>query len=141
MKLQDIMTQNIIPIHPEEPVEVAARTLARYNIGALPVCTSDGKLCGILTDRDIVIRCIAAGKPAQTKVREIMTGRVVSADRDMDASEAAERMGAQQVRRLPVVEKDKLCGMVSLADLASCGACSQEAASALEQISSNISAR
>ncbi len=140
MKLRDLMTRNIIPIHPEEPVEVAARTLARYNIGALPVCASDGRLCGMLTDRDIVTRCIAAGKPAHTKVQEVMTTGVLSVTGDMDAAVAAGLMGRQQIRRLPVVENGVLCGMVSLCDLAGCQDSNLEAADALGQISSNISA-
>ncbi len=142
MKLREIMTQTVVRIHPDEPVEVAARTLAHYNIGALPVCGSDGRLCGVITDRDIVTRCIAAGRPAGiVKVREIMTGRVVSAGADMEVGVAAHLMGREQIRRLPVVENGRLCGMVSLADMA----CSEEnimnAADALGDISSNISAR
>ena len=62
MKLRELMTQNVIRIHPEEPVEVAARTLTQYNIGALPVCGRDGQLYGMVTDRDLVIRCMAAGR-------------------------------------------------------------------------------
>ena len=54
MKVSDIMTKNVIKIHPDESAEVAARTLTHYNIGALPVCTDDGKLCGMVTDRDLV---------------------------------------------------------------------------------------
>lgn len=59
MKLRDVMTNPVIRINPEESVAVAARTLDRYNIGALPVCGSDGRLCGLVTDRDIVTRCLA----------------------------------------------------------------------------------
>lgn len=120
MKIRDIMTRPAIRIHKDEPISVAARTLEHYNIGALPVCGSDGRLCGLVTDRDIVIRCLAPErKPEQTTVGQIMTGRVLTVSPDMDASEAARLMGAQQVRRLPVVENGKLCGMVTLGDLAS----------------------
>ena len=77
MKLRDIMTNPVIRIHPEEAVSVAARMLEHNNIGAMPVCGSDGRLCGILTDRDIVTRCLAAGKvPQSTSVREIMSTRL-----------------------------------------------------------------
>ncbi len=142
MKLRDIMSRSVIRIHPEEPVEVAARTLAHYNIGALPVCGSDGRLCGIITDRDIVIRCTAAGKNAgRTRVQDVMTCRIVSATSDMDANLAAGLMGREQVRRLPVVENGKLCGMVSLADLAGAQETELEAADALSRISSNVSER
>ena len=142
MKLREIMTDTVIPIHPEESVAVAARALTHYNIGALPVCAADGKLCGMVTDRDLVIRCLASGKsPEKTAVREVMTGRVVSASPDMDAAVAAHLMGRQQVRRLPVVENGRLCGIVSLGDLANREACNPDAADALGDICANLSER
>lgn len=142
MKVREMMTAPAIRIGAEESVEVAARTLAHYNIGMLPVCGSDGRLCGVVTDRDLVTRCLASGrKPGQTKVRDVMSGSVVAAQPDMETGEAARLMAHQQVRRLPVLQNGKLCGMVSLSDLAnreeSCG----EAADALSGICSNISVR
>ena len=137
MKLRDIMSDQVVHIHPEETVDVAARTLAQYNIGALPVCGNDGRIFGVVTDRDLVTRCLAAGQsPEKTKVRQVMTGRVVAASPDMTADEAAKLMGAQQIRRLPVVENGALCGMVSLGDLAIYG--ENAAAEALEEISEKI---
>ena len=142
MKLKDIMTRTVISIHPEESAAVAARMLTHYNIGALPVCNDDGKVCGVLTDRDLVTRCLASGKtPENTKVREVMSAQVVSASAEMDTAVAAHLMGRQQVRRLPVVENGKLCGMVSLGDMAVRDDLSIDAADALGDISSNISAR
>ena len=142
MKLKDIMSQNVIKIHPQESVAVAARLLANHNIGVLPVCNSDGKICGMVTDRDLVTRCMASGRCAETvKVRDVMTGRIISASPDMDAGVAAHLMGRQQVRRLPVMENGKLCGMVSLGDLAVREQTSYDAADALGEISSNISYR
>jgi len=139
MKVREVMTGKVITVGPEESAEVAARTLARYNIGALPVCTANGSLCGMVTDRDLVIRCMAANKtPAQTKVREIMTGRVVSVQPDMEAGVAAHLMGRQQIRRLAVTENGKLCGMVSLGDLAAREDSVMDAADALQDISGNI---
>lgn len=140
MKIYEVMTDSVIGIDPEESVAVAARTLARYNIGALPVCTEDGQLCGMVTDRDLVTRCIASGKsPLETQVRDVMTGQVVSVAPDADASAAARLMGRQQVRRLPVVADGKVCGMVSLGDLALSGG--EGAVKALEGISRNVSER
>ncbi len=142
MKLRDIMTASPISIHPEESVAVAARTLAQYNIGALPVCGSGGKLCGVVTDRDLVIRCLAGGaSPENTPVKKVMTGDVVSAAPDMESSAAAHLMGRLQIRRLPVVENGHVCGMVSLGDLARREESSMDAGDALESISSNISSR
>lgn len=142
MKLRDIMTNPVIRIHPEESVAVAARTLTNYNIGAMPVCGSDGRVCGLVTDRDIVTRCLASGKnPASTPVREVMTTSVVSAGPDMDAVLAASLMGREQIRRLPVVENERLLGMVSLGDLATKEESSIEAGDALIEISGHLSSR
>ena len=142
MKVRDIMTNPVIHISPAESVEVAARTLTHYNIGGLPVCSTDGKLCGVVTDRDLVTRCMASGRlPSQTTVREVMTSQVLSVQPDMDSSVAAHLMGRQQVRRLPVVENGRLCGMVSLGDLAKREDSVMDAADALNDISSNISSR
>ena len=142
MKLRDIMTNPVIRINPDESVAVAARTLERYNIGALPVCGSDGRLCGLITDRDIVTRCLAAGRsPAATTVRDVMTSKVIAARPDMEANLAAGLMGREQIRRLPVMENGKLCGMVSLGDLAMKDETSMDAGDALTEISSNLSSR
>ena len=142
MKIREVMTDCVIRVDPEETVDVAARTLAQHNIGILPVCESNGRLCGLVTDRDMVIRCVASGRlPSQTKVRDVMTGQVVSAQPDMDVAVAAHLMGRLQVRRLPVVENGALCGMVSLGDLANREDSCMDAADALTDICANISAR
>ena len=142
MKIREVMTNHVIRIHPDESVAVAARTLTHYNIGALPVCESNGQLCGMVTDRDIVTRCLAAErKPERTQVRDVMTGWVVSATPEMDTAVAAHLMGRQQVRRLPVVENGALCGIVSLGDLAIQEQCNPDAGDALGDISTNISKR
>ena len=142
MKLREVMTAPVIRIHPDETVAVAARTLERYNIGILPVCGGDGKLCGLVTDRDLVTRCLAAGRsPANTTVRDVMTAKVISARPDLDGAVAASLMGKEQIRRLPVVENGRLCGMVSLGDLATQQETSLDAADALSDISSSLSSR
>ena len=142
MKIREIMTTPAVQIRQSETVDVAARTMARYNIGAMPVCGADGKLCGVLTDRDLVTRCLAAGRqPEQTIVADVMSGNVVSAQPDMDVAVAAHLMGRLQVRRLPVVENGALCGMVSLGDLANRKDSCMDAADALTDICANISIR
>lgn len=139
MKVRELMSQPVIRIGAEEPVAVAARTLTHYNIGALPVCDSGGRICGMVTDRDIVTRCLASGKsPERTTVREIMSSGVLSVTPETDASMAAAIMGKRQIRRLPVVEKDRLCGMLSLGDLAAEDGSCYDAADALAQITENI---
>ena len=142
MKIREVMTNSVIKIHPDESVAVAARTLTHYNIGVLPVCGNGGEICGLVTDRDLVTRCLASGRqPENTRVREVMTANVVSAKPDMDTGAAAHLMGRQQIRRLPVVENGKLCGMVSLGDLANRAECNPDAADALGDICTNISNR
>lgn len=142
MKLREVMTNPVIRIRPDEPVAVAARALEHYNIGILPVCGSDGRVCGMVTDRDIVTRCLAAGRaPATTTVRDVMTSQVIYARPDMDASLAARIMGREQIRRLPVMENGRLCGMVSLSDLACCEETDADITDVLAGISSNLSSR
>ncbi len=142
MKVRDLMTTPAIGIHPDETVEVAARKLTNHNVGVLPVCGDRGQLYGMVTDRDIVTRCLAANKPPKdTKVREVMTGQVLTVDPEMDAGVAAHLMGRQQIRRLPVVQEGKLCGMFTLGDLARTEDGVMDAADALSDISQNISSR
>lgn len=142
MKLEELMNRHLVKIHPEESAAVAARLLARHNIGVLPVCGTNGRLCGVVTDRDLVVRCMASGNlPERTRVRDVMTSQVVTAGPEMEAGVAAHLMGRQQVRRLPVVENGKLCGMVSLGDLAKREQTNPDAADALSDICTNISDR
>ncbi len=142
MKLREIMSQQVVRIHPEESVAVAARTLTHYNIGILPVCGNDGRLRGVVTDRDIVTRCLAAGRsPEETTVEQVMTSKIVTVRPDMDTSVAATLMGSRQIRRLPVMENGKLLGMVSLGDLARKEESSIDASDALTEISSHLSSR
>lgn len=142
MKVRDVMTNPVIRINPEESVAVAARTLEHYNIGILPVCGYDGKVCGLVTDRDLVTRCLASGRsPAATPVREVMTSQVVAAKPDMDTAVAAHLMGQRQIRRLPVMENGKLCGMVTIGDLARREESALDATDALADITSNVSER
>ena len=142
MKLRDVMTNPVIRIHPDETVAVAARAFEHYNIGILPVCGGDGRLCGLVTDRDLVTRCIAAGRSAaNTSVRDIMTRQIIFARPDMDAAAAAGLMGKEQIRRLPVLENGRLCGMVSLGDLAIKEETVLDAADALTGISGHLSSR
>ena len=141
MKLKDIMTKQVLTVRPEEQVEVAARMMARNNIGSIPVCDGQGKLCGVVTDRDLVIRCMAAEGMHRMKVRDVMTGNVITAVPEMDAAMAAHLMGRQQIRRLPVVDRGRICGMVSLGDLAAREESAYDATDALGEISSNVSVR
>ena len=138
MKVKDVMSTNVVCVEPNESAAVAARLLSRFNVGALPVCTKDGRLRGMVTDRDIVLRCVAADDDAQTvKVSDIMTRRIYSVDAQESIQNASALMARRQVRRLPVEEGGKLVGMVSLGDVAKLQDYTTEAAEALSEISMN----
>ena len=139
MQVKDIMSERLITVSPDENLSVAARLLSRYNIGALPVCSKDGKLRGMVTDRDIVLRCVATeDDPNSVKVSEIMTRRVISVRADEPLEVATGFMAQKQIRRLPVEQDGTLVGMISIGDLAKCPQCTMEAAEALSEISANI---
>lgn len=138
MEVRELMTENVVSITPEESAALAARLLAWHNLGALPVCDSDQRVQGIVTDRDIVVRCVAAEKnPADQKVKDIMSSQMESVSPDDHVKRAAHIMAGSQIRRLPVVEAGKLVGMISLGDIAKSHSCHMEAAEALSEISEN----
>ena len=139
MKVNEIMSGRVICIGQDEPVSAAAKMLKRSNIGALPVCDTAHRLRGIVTDRDIVTRCVALdADPAETRVAEIMSRGVVTASPLDEVTHAARVMSADQVRRLPVLDEGKLVGMVTLCDMARESRCDMEAANALTEISGNL---
>ena len=139
MQVRDLMNQSVVSIDPSESAALAARLLARHNLGSLPVCGTDGGLRGIVTDRDIVLRCVAAEEdPGKTQVKDIMTRNCAVVSPEDDAREAARLMAEKQVRRLPVLEGNSVVGMVSLGDLARSHRCDMEAGKALSEISDNV---
>lgn len=142
MKICDIMSDRVISIEQNEPVSAAARLLKRCNIGALPVCDEKGKLRGMITDRDIVVRCVAAdADPDSTRVAEIMSRGIITTDPSEDVQTAVRLMSQDQVRRLPVLDSGRLVGMVTLCDMARNSSCDMEASEALTEISSNFRRR
>ena len=139
MKVCEIMSSKVVCIRQDEPVSAAAKLLKRSNVGALPVCDDARRLRGIVTDRDIVTRCVALdADPAETRVAEIMSRGVVTASPLDEVTHAARVMSADQVRRLPVLDEGKLVGMVTLCDMARESRCDMEAANALTEISGNL---
>jgi CBS domain-containing protein len=118
MKVKDISLKEVHSADSTTTVNEAASMMKRHGVGILPVC-EDGRLLGMLTDRDIVIGCVAAGMDVkECQVKEFMTSEPVTIAPNMDIEEAAEVMGKEQVRRLPVVEDGNLVGMLSLGDIA-----------------------
>lgn len=139
MTAGEIMSRNLICVTPMEPVAVAARLMQRHNLGALLVCDESGRVRGMVTDRDIATRCVAAEMDAaDTPVREIMSRGVECCREDDELSSVAAVMAGRQLRRLPVVRDGKPVGMLSLADLARQERWRMECAEALGRISDNI---
>lgn len=139
MQVRDLMNPSVVSITPGESAALAARLLARHNLGSLPVCGEDGGLRGIVTDRDIVTRCVAAEEdPGKVPVRDIMSRNCAVVSPDDDAREAARMMAASQVRRLPVMESGRVVGMVSLGDLALSQQYQMETSKALSEISEHV---
>ena len=139
MKIKDCMTKNVISVGASEPVAVAARLMSRYNLGALPVQNADGRLCGMVTDRDVVLRCVAARRDAEhMSVGEMMSTGILAVEASEDISRAAQMMSRAQLRRLPVTQNGKLTGMLSMADLARRGEYSMETAQCMESICSPL---
>ena len=139
MQVKDLMNPSVVTVEPSSTAAFAARLISRHNVGALPVCEPGGRLRGIVTDRDIILRCVAAEEdPAQTPVRDIMTRCCATVGARDDCREATRLMARRQVRRLPVVEGGRVVGMVSLGDLARSQRLDMEAAKALSEISENV---
>ena len=117
MKVSDIMTSEVDTCMPNTTLQEAAAKMKEINVGSIPVVDND-KLVGIITDRDIVVRGIAENVSLDTAVSEILSESTVTGSKDMSVEEAAELMADHQIRRLPIVENDKVVGIVSLGDIA-----------------------
>lgn len=135
MKVRDVMTKSVATIRPDATIKDAAQIMQQHNVGSIPVVDSNG-LVGIVTDRDIVVRNIAEGKdPLSTPVKNVMTSQVTTVTPDEDVHTITKMMASRQIRRVPVVENQKLVGMVSLGDIATTGRTDVEASEALAEIS------
>jgi CBS domain-containing protein len=117
MNIRDVMTPNPRTVGPDDSIQNAARIMRDEDTGAVPV-VDNGRTVGMVTDRDIVVRAVADGGQMSRPVREIVSSAVISASPEMSTREAAQLMSDHQVRRLPVVENERLVGIVSLGDLA-----------------------
>jgi CBS domain-containing protein len=117
MKIRDVMTPNPKTVSPNDTIQTAAQVMQAEDTGAVPVVEA-GRVLALVTDRDIVVRVVAEGGPASTPVRQVASQNVVYATPDMSTREASDLMSEHQIRRLPVVENDRLVGIVSIGDLA-----------------------
>lgn len=135
MKVRELMTPEVELVRPDDTLHTAAQMMADLDTGALPVGEND-RLVGMITDRDITVRAVAKGlDPDKTAVRDAMSDRIRYCFEDEDTGEAARKMGEWQIRRLPVLNRDKrLVGIVSLGDFAIGGA-AEDSKEALKEIS------
>jgi CBS domain-containing protein len=134
MKVSEVMTSDVQTVSPDQSAREAASFMLRAEAGSIPVTEGD-RVIGMITDRDIAVRGVAEGRGPDTPVRELMSDGIICARQDDDIHEVALRMSKEQVRRLPVLDdNDKLCGIVSLGDLAR-ETRGEEAQEALEGVS------
>ena len=117
-QIRDVMTQSPTTCEPSTTVVEAAKVMAKEDVGPIPV-VEDGRLVGLVTDRDLVIRVIAEGRdPNSTTIGDIATGDLATVSPDQSLDEALRIMAQKQVRRIPVVENDRIVGIVAQADVA-----------------------
>jgi CBS domain-containing protein len=139
MKIQDIMTKNPSCVTPDATIREAALVMKRDDVGIVPVVEGKGtrRLVGLVTDRDIAIRCVAEGKDGSCRVRDAMShDDLATCTPNDDIDNAMSTMSREQVRRIPIVdERGSLVGIVSQADLLRRGRDDQKAAETVEQIS------
>lgn len=120
MKIQDVMTRNPATVTPDAPASEAARIMKDEDVGVVPVVEDNEsrKLIGVVTDRDLAVRLVAEGRDGQSRVRDVMSGRVHTGRADDDLDQAMDTMAREQVRRIPIVdERGALVGIVSQADV------------------------
>lgn len=132
--IREIMTDNVESCSLLDNVYEVAVKMKELNVGAIPI-VDQGKLVGMITDRDIVIRGIAEKRPGSSKVESVMSKQLISISPEASTNEAARIMAEHQIRRLPVVEDDKLVGIVSLGDFAIHKLTDDQAKTALTEIS------
>lgn len=120
MTVKELMTSSVCYVKSEAPISDVINLIKQYDIGIVPVCDNKGCLQGIITDRDIVLRCLSLGLRDFSKIKatEIMTDVIFSVSPEISIHDAASVFAKRKVRRLPVVENQRLVGVLSLSDLA-----------------------
>ncbi|MEW9503343.1 CBS domain-containing protein [Jeotgalibacillus marinus] len=134
MNVRDVMTDAVETCEKTDSIEHVAELMKERDIGILPVL-DQGKIIGMVSDRDLVIRGVAEHKDEYGQIDQVMTHKIINVTPDTTSQEAASLMASEQVRRLPVIENDKVVGMVSLGDLAVQSQSNDQAGDALTDIS------
>jgi len=133
--LREIMTKDVTTVTLQDNVYEVAVKMRDWNVGVIPVVNENNDCIGVITDRDIVIRGLAEKREGSAKIEQVMTRDIVFGQPEMTADEAAKLMAKHQIRRLPVVENNKLVGIVAIGDLAVRQVLQNEAGEALAEIS------
>lgn len=137
MKIKEIMTTDVHTVCANDSISEAANLMKSLDVGAVPVLDND-MLVGIVTDRDLVVRGIAQGKNGNDKVSSVMTKDVTTVTSDMDVHNVADIMAVKQIRRLPIVDNNRLVGIVAIGDMAVESIFEDEAGEALHNISMGV---
>lgn len=136
MKVKELMTRDVTTADINSTISEVAQSMKNLDVGSIPVCDNNKNVVGIVTDRDIVLRSVAEGSDiSSTKAQEVMSTQIVSVSPETDIHEAANIMAQRQIRRLPVVEKGRLVGIVAIGDFATQNIYINEAGDALSDIS------
>jgi CBS domain-containing protein len=133
-QIREIMTTKVDFVTPADNIYEVAVKMKDDNVGVIPVCEND-QLLGVITDRDIVIRGVAGKRPGSTKVSDIMSSDLYTGTPEMSVEEVADLMAGKQIRRLPIVENNKLVGIVSLGDLSLAEESNRAAGHTLSEVS------
>ena len=120
MKVKEFMCKDVCCVNPQTKIQQVTKMMAENHIGCVPVCDDNNCICGVVTDRDVLLRCVACEKDTtQTAVSDIMTTNVCTCKPEDEISNAQSKMGQNQIRRLPVCnEKNQVIGMLTMGDLA-----------------------
>lgn len=137
MNVRDVMTTNPRCVSPDDSIQMAARIMKEEDTGVVPV-VDNGRAIGIVTDRDIVVRAVADGSEPNRPVRDIASKDLVCATPEMSTREATRIMGERQIRRLPVIDGDRLVGIVSIGDIAVKEHADSRVGETLENISEGV---
>lgn len=134
--VREVMTTDVQVCAPHDSLVEAAKLMREINCGSIPVCEGK-KVVGMITDRDIVIQCVAEGKDCNSvHCHDCMSSQVISCTPDTDVHECARLMAEHQIRRIPVVQNGEIVGICAIGDLATVNIYANEAGEALSQISS-----
>ncbi|MBT2582742.1 CBS domain-containing protein [Planococcus sp. ISL-109] len=140
MKVVEIMTADVETCTPHATIQDIAAKMREINVGSIPIC-EEGRLVGIVTDRDIVIRGIVEELASDAPISEILSETLITGTEEMLVEEAASLMARHKIRRLPIVRKERVVGIISLGDIAVRGKTPKEAETTLETLSEPASPR